>query len=71
MKLACDRLPGARGARRVLLAVASAAMAAGVMAGPAGAAAGDVAGPAVSTATGVMQPAFGCGPNDPKPECNF
>jgi hypothetical protein len=69
VKFARDRLPGARAARRVLPAVASAAMAAGIMAGTAGPATASGTGPAASTATSVMQPNRGCLPCDYRPEC--
>lgn len=48
MRFASGRPPGGRAARRVLLTVTSAALAAGVAAGPAGAASASVSRPAVS-----------------------
>src|SRR5258706_12103201 len=50
MRFVSDRPPGARAARRVLLAVTSAALAAGVMAGTASVATASLTGPAASTA---------------------
>jgi hypothetical protein len=50
-----SRIPAARAAGRVLLAVTSTALAGGIMAGSAGAATASVTGPAARTATMVVE----------------
>ena len=71
VRLASGRLPGAR----MLLAVTSTALAAGVMAGTASTATASATRPAARTATSVMQPgitlAFGCPYPDQDIRCPF
>jgi hypothetical protein len=69
VRLAADRHLKACAAGRVLFAVVSVAMAAGVMAGPAGAATASVTRPAAHTATVIPQFQGGCSSDSGNPEC--
>lgn len=60
MTPAAGPTPAARAAGRVLLAVTSTALAAGIMAGTAGAATASVTRPAASTPTRVIAPSTSC-----------